>query len=675
MPLLPFTIVFMLGILMQGCGVGAFLMLFPLAGAVACLMLKKPYGVLMCCGLLAGFALSLARSPGPLSDSFVGESVMCSGVAVEVRAYEPAQVIVARVDSCRGEEAGPFMVKLTVPSSIPEVGECDRIVFSTILSPLVADPDLPDEIDYDAPLRRMGVRGQGFVRPDSLRVLYPEPGLLNDIRRLRHDVTLAIVGLPLSDSAKEFLNAVLTGDRSMLTADMRELFSTTGLSHLLALSGLHVAIIAWIVSMILFPLYAGGAGHLRTVLLVLALWMFAVMTGLSPLVVRSVVMATIFLVACVLQRTHAPFNSLCAAALVILFFTPHALYAVSFQLSFLAVASILLFAEKLNPFPQRRRFLHGLAAYPAVTLAAMLGTAFASAFYFNVFPLLFIPANFVGALLMPPILVCGVVMLAAGFMGLTLPPLAWLTDRMVDALTSTAGLLGSMPAAAVSDVYISPVSLVAWFLSLIPLALWFYRRRYVYAVAATLCLCFTAATVVMAGDRERGAAETYIPRSKSSTSLIVTDGPVMRVFTTMPEHRHAEIADECMRKYRRYMLRRGMDSIVVRTTGRRYAESIDVAGRRFVLMADGFDFRSADLEGNRALTGSGCESRGGYLIVCNGFRGDICQAVSALSPDTVLLSSDLNPRLHDRYMRELTEGRVAVRSIKNSPFSLRTESR
>ena len=115
-----------------------------------------------------------------------------------------------------------------------------------------------------------------------------EPGLINDIRRFRSDLILAIVRLPVSDPVREFLCATIAGDRSMLTADLRELFSSTGLSHILALSGLHTGILAWIISVALLPLYIAGLRWLRIMILLIALWGFAVMTGLPPSVVGTI---------------------------------------------------------------------------------------------------------------------------------------------------------------------------------------------------------------------------------------------------------------------------------------------------------------------------------------------------------------------------------------------------
>lgn len=663
-PLLPFTVAFIVGILLQGCGVGTWLLILPTLVALLLCLLKKPYAALMCCGVVVGWGVSFAHIPSALPENIADSNRQFSAVALEVKNYEPTRVIIAEIDSCGGHSCSEFLVKLIVPSSLPEIDERDRIVFRAAVSPLRSNIDLPDETDYDAPLRRMGVVGSAFVRPDSIMSVTEEPGFLNEVRRLRNVVTLAIVEMPVVDGLKEFLNATLVGDRSMLTTDTLELFSATGLSHLLALSGLHVGIIAGFVSAILFPLWLFGWRRLRTIVLVATLWLFAVMTGLSASVVRAVVMATVFAVTFMLQRSRSSFNSLCIAAMVILLFAPEQLYTVSFQLSFLAVASILLFAEKLNPIPRHRQWLHTLVAYPVVTLAAMLGTGIASAFYFNIFPLLFLPANFVGVLLLPPMLVGGALLLllnAVGFDGILFGKVL---DGLFSLFETLVGYIGNNPEAVIDDIYISPTTLVAWFLAMIPLALLLYKRRLVYALAFIVCLCFVVSTVTDTVDDSDGLAEVYIPRTHDQTSLIVRDGKRMTAFTTAPKWMTDELRDEYSRKYRRYALKRNVDSIGFTTLSSTSPQLLSVAGRRFMLLYGAVPKTDTVV------------AKVDYAVICHGFRGDVTTLGSTIDADSVLLSADLNLRRHDRYFRELRESGAKVRSLKNSPFALTlTESR
>ena len=668
-PLLPFTMTFIIGILLHGCGVAPWWVLAVAMLAGGMVVFRWNYPALMCVGVLVGYAVGYAHEPAVpswLSDS---HERAYSAVVIDVKSYEPTQVVIAEIDSCNGMEIAPLRVKLTVPSSIPEVNERDRIRFSSILEPIRSTADLPGEMDFNASLRRKGVRAEVFLNPDSLRVLYPEPGILNSIRRFRTDVTLAIIDLPVSSQAREFINATLTADRSMLTSDVRELFSSTGLSHLLALSGLHVAIIAGVITVILFPLVLLRLRWLRTLMAIIFLWGFAVMTGLTPSVVRSVVMATIFFITYSIQRQRSPLNSLCVAALLILVFSPSSIYEVGFQLSFLAVASILLFAEKLNPFPRRKSLLYGFAAYPSVTLAAMLGTAVVSAFYFNLVPLTFLPANFIGALLLPPILAGSVILLVFNVFGFHCGFLAVCVDRMFDILYSSAGWLNGLPMASLTDVYISGFTLFACFMTLLPFALWLYKKRMVYILATLVCIIFTVSTSVLADSDHIDGTEMFIPRSRQHTSLLIRDASKLHILTSAPQRMHEELRDDYTVRYRRYLLTRKIDSLQFRTASSTIVDAVAVDGRRFALICSSRQLSALE----RGLTADSSCRHLDYAVVCNGFRGDVVRIAELLRADSILLSADLNTRLHSRYHEALTEGNFNVRSLKNSPFVMQTE--
>lgn len=659
MPLLPFTLVFIIGIVLQGSGVGVAFMAVPLAVSVILLVCKKNCAAVLTCGLLLGYAVAFVNSPSALPGFCAGGPRTYSAIAREVRSYEPTRIVIAEVDSCGGNPCRPFLLKLTIPSSLPELPETYRFRFTAGIRPLVGRTELPEEIDYDAPLRRRGVVGDCFLRPDSLDVLHAEAGLLNSVRRFRPELSRMIAASPLSPSAKEFLDATLTGDRSMLTPDMRDVFSATGLSHVLALSGLHVGILVWIASIMLFPLYAGGLGGVRTAILIVLLWLFAVMTGLVPSVVRSVIMATVFLVAYSSQRNRSPFNSLCVAALAILFVAPYSLWTVGFQLSFMAVASILLFAGRLNPFPQRRRLLYGLAAYPAATLAAMIGTMALSAYHFNILPLYFLPANFIGALLLPLILGLGVVFLIFDFSGLTLHPLADFISTLVAAFYESASWFDSLPYSSLKDVYVTPLMLIFWMLAVVPFALWLYRKRMAYLCATLIMVLCAFSSSLYADDAGDGYIETYIPASRTSTSILVRENSRLHVITNMPEHRHAELLDGYMRKYRRYLLSRGIDSIRMESVSPARLLTVTAGDRNMAVVA-----HERHAVPRRALHVD-------YALVCGGFRGDILSVARSIGADTILLSGDINIRRHDRYLRELSEAGIPARTLRDSVFSYR----
>ena len=675
-PLLPFTVAFITGILLQGCGMGGFFMFLLTAGAFAAAVLHRYSISILLIAMALGCLDSELHAPPQLPTEFSQHSYCFSGVTTEVRRFEPTQTLIVKIDSCNGHAIRPFRVKVSVPSSVPTVDERWRIHFPAKLDNIEYDPDLPDEIDYNSSLRRSGVIGQALVSPDSLRIIQPEPGLLNTIRRQHEKITLLIAASALTDKTQGFLNADLTGDRSMLTAETREIFSITGLSHILALSGLHVGIIALIISLVLLPLRLTGLNNLRTILTIILLWMFAIMTGLSPSVVRAVIMASVLLISAMLQRVRAPFNSLCLAALLILLFTPQAIYSIGFQLSFLAVISILLFAEKINPFSRRNAIAYTFATYPAVTLAALLGTGIVSAYYFNILPVYALPVNFISALLLPLILGGGIVLLSANAAGLQWLWLADCVDSLYSIILSASTFASTLPGAVADGILLHPFTIAAWFVTLAAFAIWLYRRRPAGLAATIMLSVFTVFITASFRCNADPGAELYIPRTGRHTSVIIRHDNTLVFATTARNHETGDIIDSYTQKYRLFMLKRGIDSIrplpahchsglfsrhdnllTFRTHSGRLTESSADSLLTILMVYDKSHV-------------SDCDRHISYALVCNGFRGDIRDLAAEIRPDTILLSADLNRRRHDRYRQELTEADIPHRSLRNTPFSI-----
>ncbi len=665
-PVLPFAVAFMLGIIFNGTESSPLWVSVPLALCALFIILRRHYISILSLAIALGFMVSEAHRP--LKPGFVSDggsvSMSFSGVVKEHREYDGARVLIVGIDSCGLRPAPRFIVKAVVPSMIPPADEADRIRFNGSLRPLDSRLDLPDEIDYNAPYRVMGVVAECFIHPDSICCVTPEPGIVSSIRRYRRDVQARIAVLPLSSGAREFLMAALTGDRSWIVPSTRELFSSTGIAHILALSGLHVGILSAVIMIMLFPLTAFGMRRCSMILAIVSLWLFAILTGLSPSVVRAVVMATLFLVTTMLQRLWSPLNALAIAALVILIFTPAALYTLGFQLTFLAVLSIIMFARRLNPFGYRHPVLRAMAGCVTVSVAAMLGTGMVSAFHFHIFPSYFMVTNIAVSLLLPLILGSGMLLLALDAVGCTAAWLGSIVDTFYGMMMDIAGYIATLPGSSFSGLWIPQWVMAMYFVLLLLFALWLYGRRVVMLCAmAVVTLFIVLWSFIPVPDNN--ATEVYITRSSTETTMLVRDRDTLLSFTTARPALHGEVMERSLRKYSSYMLRRVIPDIVPLEDGamhgqvRRQGSLVSVSGATFLFLASGIP-QSHTLPASARIT---------YAVVCRGFTADVRKLASGIRPDTILLSADLDRRRHDRYCRELTAASIPHRSLRTAPFS------
>ena len=210
------------------------------------------------------------------------------------------------------------------------------------------------------------------------------------------------------------LNALLLGQRQDISKDLMLSYTNAGAVHILAVSGLHIGIILLILNFIFKPLERIKNGRfLKMFLLVLLLWIYAIIAGLSASVIRAVLMFSILAVGINLNRTTNIYFTLVVSLLVLLLVNPYYLFDVGFQLSYAAVFSIVIFQPIFQSYwYSKNRIVQFYWNLITVSVAAQLGVLPISLYYFHQFPGLFILANlliipFLGIILIGGIIVFG----------------------------------------------------------------------------------------------------------------------------------------------------------------------------------------------------------------------------------------------------------------------------
>ena len=339
-------------------------------------------------------------------------------------------------------------------------------------------------------LRRQGFVGQCYV-PEQYWSVFSHPSLsrlsVSDRSRLRflrwrHVLLQRYRLLGARDDSYAVLAAMTLGDKSALSRELRDTYSVTGASHILALSGLHLGILYMLLSYLLLSHYRQRLWS--QVVLVLSVWSFAFLVGLPVSVVRSATMISLFALFSVGHRPHLSVNLLCLAALIILLLNPYSLFDVGFQLSFVSVASILLLLPLFapDPFPQVestssptvfQRLSSVLVSMLAVSLAAQVGVAPLVAFHFGHFSTYFLLTNLI-VLPAAYLVLCGtLLMLLLPFFA---PAVLWLVGGLNHILTWVAQL----PLSSINDLHPSWIQVVAYYLMVASLsgALWVWRGRW-----------------------------------------------------------------------------------------------------------------------------------------------------------------------------------------------------
>ena len=264
---------------------------------------------------------------------------------------------------------------------------------------------------------------------------------------------LAAAGLRGDELAT--VGALTLGYKEELGKELRRHFQASGAAHVLAVSGLHTGIIYGVLIGLLTlgghvkPRYENRAGRWTISMLIISvMWFYAWLTGMTPSVVRAVLMVTIFEVGRMAYRQAISLNTIAAAAVLILLVKPTDLWSVSFQLSFAATAAIVILMSAFRHLViSKYRSLNYLTGILLVSIAAQLGTMPLTMYYFGQMSNYFLLTNLIVLPLATFLVPLGLLSIALGgsWLGLTVSKatwaLAWAMNHSVEWIEHLPGSL------------------------------------------------------------------------------------------------------------------------------------------------------------------------------------------------------------------------------------------
>lgn len=675
-PLLPVLVVMIVTIAACGIVEGSLLFYFIpficIIVAIASRLWQRRLGPVAVMAVIAvvGWLSCELNIPQNPESKLMGERGRFSGYVKERVEGERSLNGVVKVDSWynpvtrKMEAVNPFFCYVVNPTRQPDIYPGDRITFETELKEFVSTADIPFEQDFPAYQWRKGIKVLGVVIEKGVIVGHEEnlplTARLWKIKdKFASSIEVLLNQAGLDHETTMFFTTMMTGSSPAGFSELRSEFSAVGLSHILAVSGMHVGILIGLLGIALLPMALLDRRRIvRGIITVVIIWLYAIATGLSPSVVRAVVMATIMIIAGIIHRTSSSLNNLCLAGILILTFDPLALWSPGFQLSFLAVASIIT----LVPMQQLSRSRTGRISSGAVTtIAAVAGTGAISAYYFHSFPVYFLLANIPVLTLLPWIAGGGVVLLLGTVAGIELHWLAELLNQSLEWITWFVKWVGSLPGSIVNNIYLSGWSLIPYFFALIFTALSVIRRsrRLIYA---SLCLWSFFVIFILLNNSKSNEYIWTIQRDRQSTNIIIRI-PGRFIMTGTEERRGREKDDlaKAYLRYDNYLRCNEIDSIEIVKSGYRDSMMLRTKDELFI------GSKSIVLLNRRdyTVTKAGVD----YLIVCKGFRGDILTAINDYRPEKIVFSLDVGPKQLKKMTDELSELGLSYHRMHDGPLS------
>lgn len=355
--------------------------------------------------------------------------------------------------------------------------------------------DLP--FDYAQYLNMQGVAGTVFL-PERSWVKTGEccRDLKTKMLRLRHQLVQQHLYPAFDKEAMGVLAALTLGEKRMLTDEVREVYTDAGAAHALALSGLHVGVIYVILSFLVRGVVRRRSLRwVPDVAVIAVLWLFALMVGLSASVVRAVAMCTLYTVARWISRDSATIHVLSLAALLMLLIHPLYLFDVSFQLSFMAMVSILWlepYMEEAFIRPKQSSVVSYIIGVLCMSLAAQLGTLPLSLYHFGTFPTYFLLTNILVVPCLSVLLMLSVVWWLFVVMGLSwAAPLGSLLQYITQTMTTALAHIAHWPYAVLHVERFNGFSVLFTYMLIFCLGVFYTKkwpRGFVLALASLLGL-------------------------------------------------------------------------------------------------------------------------------------------------------------------------------------------
>ena len=353
----------------------------------------------------------------------------------------------------------------------------------------------PEEFDYATYQKNKGILYHLFINRDEYRIIGYKHNQTSIANRIQQYMVECIQNSSLSPDAKSFFITIILGDTSFLDSDTRELFSFAGISHILALSGLHICILYLLLSLLFFPLDYFGYKRIRLFITLLTLICFSFIIGFPTSVTRACIMIGFIIISRIIYRKNSSLNALFASAILILFITPSELCEIGFQLSFLSVLLILLLYKKLNIFSPKQELLYHFYSLITISIITSFGTMALSAYYFNYISFASLFTNFLIVPMLPIIIGCGIIYTLLLCCGIDIYPLSIFLNKSYFIITDISSGFYNIPYSYINNVYVSSSMLFISLIGLISIILFFIHRKRVIYIITLICSILSMTTL------------------------------------------------------------------------------------------------------------------------------------------------------------------------------------
>ncbi|MCF6129169.1 ComEC family competence protein [Flavobacterium sp. AS60] len=342
------------------------------------------------------------------------------------------------------------------------------------------NPLNPNVFNYGKYLENQEIYAQVYAKPNQIEIGNYESSLWSGFSNFRETIISNLEHSAIAKEELNVLNALILGQQQDISPEVLKDYQYAGAVHVLSVSGLHVGFIMLFITFLLKPISNSRKGSLlKLLIIVLSLWSFAILAGLSPSIVRSVTMFSFLAIGIHLRRTVNIYHTLLVSMLLILLFKPSFLFDVGFQLSYIALFFIIWLQPILsNIWQPKNKIIIYFWNIITVSFAAQIGAMPLSIYYFHQFPGLFFVTNLLILPLLGLIMAVGVLaVLIATFH--TVPEfIAKPIEFLIAFLNTIIHWVASFDAFVFKNISFSTAMLWSSYLAIILIILWIKKPTF-----------------------------------------------------------------------------------------------------------------------------------------------------------------------------------------------------
>ncbi|MCH4824501.1 ComEC family competence protein [Gramella lutea] len=341
---------------------------------------------------------------------------------------------------------------------------------SRILAPwspeIIKAPLNPFQFSYKEYLKHLQIERQMNLNSAQVLLIGHETSIKEQAWSFRERLISNLKRYDFEQNELAVFQALILGQRRDLNNEIYKNYAAAGAIHILAISGLHIGILLLILNFLFKPLDSLKiARFIKPALIILLLWSFAFLTGLSSSVVRAVCMFSFLAIGLQLKRKTSSLNSLFLSLFFLLLINPYYIFQVGFQLSYLAVFSIVIFQPMIyGLFSTKTRFLDYFWKLTTVSLAAQIGVIPLSLFYFHQFPGMFLVSNLILIPFLGLVLATGILVIILAYFNLLPVILAHLYEFLLNSMNYSIEWIAQIDSLVFTEIKMSHLQTLALYL-------------------------------------------------------------------------------------------------------------------------------------------------------------------------------------------------------------------